>query len=772
MPKQVAPVEINSFVGGLVTDASPLTFPDNASLEEDNFILNTDGSRQRRLGMDFEQDGSEITTSVSTVTVSNPAHTSFKWDNAGGDPDKSLLAVQFGFELKFFDLDNIPLSSQVVHTHSFPVDTGETPYSYAVVDGILVVVNGEKSVNTFEYNGGTITQSSDILLMRDFFGVDVTIDGDNLRDSNNVTKRPTTKTDGHIYNLRNQTWAEPRKASNTETIIDPIRHFFNTASKYPSNADTVTQSLYSDAGDTDDRITERFFATDLQSNPIGSSHAPRGHYIIDALERGASRLSAIQETESQAPGSANMITVSSLPTDRTPKGATSITQYSGRIWYAGFSGEVEGGDDKSPRMSSYVLFSVQVEELSDIVRCYQRGDPTDKEDPDLIATDGGFVRIDEAYGIKHLLNLENTLFVFATNGVWRIEGDDQGGFKATGYSVIKVSDRGVRGAKSVVEVEGSVIYWGDDGIYLISKNQFGDWVSESMTENRLQRFYNAVDSLSKDFVQGYFDSFDKKVRWVYDNILTESDDVRELVLDKSLGAFYTNTIKTPSGSSFPKVVGIFETTPFQTVSSSENVTANGVTVTADSEIVTSSVTSTLSTIREIGYICITSLTPTIKYRFSYYSDNTFVDWRTVDGVGVDAEAFMVTGYLSGNDFQRQKQIINLTAYMRKTETGFVEDVNGDFAPVNESSCLISTRWDWTNSERANRWTTPREFYRHRRLYFPVDIDDTFDDGNSVVASRDKIRGKGRVLSIKFESSPGKNLHLYGWSLFMGIQSNV
>lgn len=51
MARQQAQAEINNFVGGLVTEASPLTFPENASLDEKNFVLNRDGSRRRRLGM-------------------------------------------------------------------------------------------------------------------------------------------------------------------------------------------------------------------------------------------------------------------------------------------------------------------------------------------------------------------------------------------------------------------------------------------------------------------------------------------------------------------------------------------------------------------------------------------------------------------------------------------------------------------------------------------------------------------------------------------------
>ena len=108
MAREAAPVEVNTFIGGLFTDATALTFPDNASLSEDNMVLNASGLRNRRLGMDYEDSASIITT--TQVTGSSPAHTSFRWDNAGNDPTESLLVVQFGNELKFFNLNNTIIS--------------------------------------------------------------------------------------------------------------------------------------------------------------------------------------------------------------------------------------------------------------------------------------------------------------------------------------------------------------------------------------------------------------------------------------------------------------------------------------------------------------------------------------------------------------------------------------------------------------------------------------------------------------------------------------
>jgi len=44
----------NTFVAGLITEAGPLTFPENSSKDELNCVLSRKGNRRRRLGVDYE----------------------------------------------------------------------------------------------------------------------------------------------------------------------------------------------------------------------------------------------------------------------------------------------------------------------------------------------------------------------------------------------------------------------------------------------------------------------------------------------------------------------------------------------------------------------------------------------------------------------------------------------------------------------------------------------------------------------------------------------
>lgn len=775
MARSTSAVEINKFVAGLVTDANPLTFPDNASIEEENFVLNIDGSRNRRLGLDFEEFTTAVTTSIASASTIEPAFSSFKWDNAGGDPDKSLLVIQIGSELKFFDLDSAPICGGFISTYDFTSADDTQNFSYAVVDGILVVATGVKTITTFEYSSsdGSISNSTFTLMVRDFWGVEDVISVD-LYDRLDV--RPGSTTNAHTYNLRNSTWALPRLPSNSETVSDPVNHFFaSSSSKYPSNSDSVNAALYADPNDTDNRLVERFFAGDLVKNPRGTIAAPTGYFIIDALERGTSRLA--KEAELRSTYSLSY-SVTDLPDDTTPGGPKCVTEFAGRIFYAGFSGEIIDGDARSPRMSSYVLFSRLVRSVNDINRCYQEGDPTSKDQPDLVATDGGYFRVNGAYGIEALVNVGTSLLILAKNGVWRVYGGSDYGFDATNYVVERVSDHGIISLDSVVVVDNAIMFWGEDGIYHVHiDGNSGGWVNENITFGRIQNLYEVIPIADKRKAKGAYDSFQRCVRWVYYNRFSDDTETKELILDINLKAFYLNAIKQFDGTALPRLLAPFNVNPYQITLDTTAVQVSGVQVQAAGVDVVYPIENVLGNdIKEIAYLVITQIDPVVKYVFAFYRNPDYRDWYSSDNIGVDAAAYMITGYMSdgpsGKDFIRQKSVPYLFVHCKRTENGFEEDINGDFVPINQSSCLVQPRWEWSDTSNSNRWGNQFEAYRYKKIYYPVLVTDDFDTGFATVVTKNKLRGRGKVLSLKFSTQPYKNLHLYGWSMIMSVAGNV
>ena len=56
MPQSLIQRTVNTFVKGLITEASELTFPENASVDELNCALERDGTRRRRQALTYEDN--------------------------------------------------------------------------------------------------------------------------------------------------------------------------------------------------------------------------------------------------------------------------------------------------------------------------------------------------------------------------------------------------------------------------------------------------------------------------------------------------------------------------------------------------------------------------------------------------------------------------------------------------------------------------------------------------------------------------------------------
>lgn len=97
--------------------------------------------------------------------------------------------------------------------------------------------------------------------------------------------------------------------------------------------------------------------------------------------------------------------------------------------------------------------------------------------------------------------------------------------------------------------------------------------------------------------------------------------------------------------------------------------------------------------------------------------------------------------------------------MKRTEENFVPS-GGNYIVDYPSSCIFTVKWDL--SVDNSRWSTPSQIYR--MINYPtVDINDlTFSYPYDTIVAKTKIRGKGRVLRMRFESEAGKDLNLIGW----------
>lgn len=232
MPRKNAIAEVNSFIGGLVTEANPLAFPENASIDEENFELNNNGIRKRRLGFTHEPNHTVVNTGEQGLGSGPYSTTSFLWKSRRNS-DKTILVVQMGHKLQFFDTSVSPLSSGLIYTYSGNVGRYATSQvSYAAIGNNLVVADGWSDPKLYTYNGTTVSYSTIEVKIRDLDGLQAGYGTSNdLLNSDDSSVRPTrTGTSlAHYYNLRNQGWGIPRPLNASwitdDEVYDPITAF-------------------------------------------------------------------------------------------------------------------------------------------------------------------------------------------------------------------------------------------------------------------------------------------------------------------------------------------------------------------------------------------------------------------------------------------------------------------------------------------------------------------------------------------------------------------
>lgn len=706
-----------TFVRGIITEAGPLTFPENAALDMENIVLNREGSLQRRLGMDFEED---FVLRTATV-LPDDAVACFLWENAANDVDNQFAVVQAGRHLFVFDSSEISASAALVGGVDLSAYiSGKTVLGTASGMGAFFLDEGLTSPMYLTYNptSGVITLTPYSIQIRDIFGVP---------DSLDVDEQPAVLSVEHDYNLHNQGWGSSQiTAYQADASVAP-------ASVYPSNA----QQWFVGKDSNED-----FQATLLKKQYFGTTPAPRGHYVIDAFNRKASRDAAY--------GAAT-------PAD-PEDGRPSVVAFGfERVWHAGVYSSVSSPTTTSPNMTGFVFYSRTLRSISDVSQYHTDADPTAEIDSELVDTDGGFVNIPNSGPIHKLLQKDNAMVVFAENGLWMIEGDE-GGFRATANQVKKLSDFGVLSGTSVVDVEDAVLYWNKGGIYRLAIDEStGRLASKSISEDTIQTLYNSIDKVAKTHAVGTFDPVNRRVMWMYNDeesytgVTFRNKYNKELVLDLVLGAFYKHSISSYLDPS-PYISGYLPTPDF--LRRQEGVRSRGDTVTK--------------------YMTVQFVDPSTNVAsvsFAYYRNAQFRDWKSLDGVGSSFRSYLITGYEIMGDSARPKQSPYLFTHFQFTETEADLDVNGDMAPVNPSGCICQAQWDWADHPDSGKWGAEFQAYRLLRPYILPATPGPITYGHKVISNKHRLPGSGKAVSLYFRSDEDKDFYLYGWQArYTGVSS--
>ena len=737
---QKAEAAYRSFVKGLITEANQLTFPDNASIDESNFVLNRDGSRSRRLGVDYESSYALTATGLTATDIKEGKQSFHVWESPDGDTTVSLGLVRIKDKIWFMNL--------LANAPSADLKNGGSPITIAglsnnkietsVINNKCVIVSKDLSAPvllSYDKSSGNVSQSTITLEIRDIYGVD---------DSLFLDTRPTTLSNEHKYNLRNQGW---NKNIVTSTGADAIDYTFTEIGQYPSNADNWTLGKISNTASAD---YEKYDPDVLVKNSFSNYQIAKGSFIIDAFERGADRMSKSDVT-------------SGLPTDREEGNISTITSYAQRLFYSGIESSVSNGDARSPNYSGYIFFSKVIRNDEDLGKCHQEADPTDPGINDLIDTDGGSIQIPDITKVVKIIASQASVLVFAENGVWEIYGDT-GGFIATSFQASKISTNGITNGDSVVNVNGNFIYWSKAGIYLLKPDQAsGRFAAESISLTSIQTLYLEIPEVAKNFCKGLYDEKENRIRYLYNDSTDYSATNypnsynKELVYDLTLKAWYKNSISSLASDS--PYIADYVPIPGYTVTSREESVVAGtapVIVTAGTSVVVDD-DIPVSRTEQFSFLTIVGT----SFTLSKYNGSDFLDWKTKDSVGVDFTSYLYTGYELFGDIMRQKQIPYVFFYFEKTEDGFTPS-GDDLVFKNQSSCKVQAQWGWSNSAANGKWGKEFQAYRILRNYTPSGAADAYDSGESMVVTKNKLRGSGKSISLYIKSETGKDMKLLGW----------
>lgn len=707
----------NQFTKGLITEVTGVNSPENSVSESVNIIYDRKGRAIKRKGLDYEFD--HQFNSVSGVNLR--AKTEFVWDTAQSG---SFVVVQNGRYISFFSNSSDQSLSKSLKPFTIDLvsykasgalneDIDNQTASFSSGKDYLFVAHPLCDPIFVKYNQGsdTISVTRITIKIRDFEGVD-----DGLQPG----ERPAGLSNLHLYNLFNQGWwAKDQVTNNPERYDNVLAYSIGTSpnNTYPSNSDIPWLWRKTDPDDGD----QVFRPSQRDATQVGNAMAPKGHYILDAFFMQRNGLTGDGPSAPTTSG----VPITTSGTSRP----SCIAFFMGRVFYSGV--DAEG-------YRSSVYFSQVIERDEQIGYCYQSNDPTSEHAFDLLANDGGVIKILDIGRIVDLKTFGKTLFVFAENGVWAISGTQTSPFSATDYTVSKVSSFGLFSPLSIVELGETPVWWNYEGIYALGKDQTGfESTVTKLSETTIQTFYDNIPIDSKFYAKGEFNDQANIVYWLYAS--EKKDDPFDydsaLVFDIQTNAFYPLKLSVSNH----KITGLVSIRGLESNIQAQPVTDTslGVVTTTIGESVFVEV-SVGASISEKLFKFVTVRRSDNLMTFSDMVSETYLDFPT-SGSPEEYEAYFITGYRIRGEL------------MKKFQTNYLVVMTESLGGATEE-CYVQGIWDYRTSNVTGRFTNPQQVYQ----YF----------SNTTYQRRKlRIRGNGYSLQFKFYGTPGKPFIIIGWAGF-------
>lgn len=483
MARNVGTTVENQVVQGLITEATGVNFPEKAVAECWNVRFEKTGEITRRLGYAYEDDITSIVGGGAQLGVCK----SFLWKAVGKDGSRTFLVIQSGGIISFYEPDingNFSSGAKSFTISLSTYKTSVTGVSIAEAEAGISSGNGKLYINhpyceslyvTYDSDDDDITVTQYRIKIRDMDGVD-----DDLEPG----ERPSVLTNLHKYNLYNQGWDQGTIPGPEGSFDTPLNIWHEVLGVWPSNNDVW---WYAKGVNHDGK--EGLFRRGIQLVSKSSGYAPKGHYVYHAFDMNRSTASGIDGIPSKSSDGYRPST---------------CAFYAGRIFYAGVP---------HPDYQGKVYYTQIVEGDNNIGKCYQQNDPTSEQLSDLLATDGGEIKVTGMGKVAFMMEAGNSLILFANNGVWTIGGSgaEGTGFTATDFSVRKVSNVGTEAMSSFVDVEGTPVFWNFDGIWTLTSDGI-----QSLSNDTIKTFIqNEIPGINRKYIQGAYNPLKQTIQWLW-----------------------------------------------------------------------------------------------------------------------------------------------------------------------------------------------------------------------------------------------------------------
>lgn len=712
MPRNAGVSVENNFTKGLITEVTGMNSPENSVSESLNIIYDRRGRASKRKGMTYELNYRFL----DLPTKTGKAKSEFIWETA---QTGSFVLAQYGARIYFFSNSTGNALSQsgksfVVNLETYRADgipasrVAEEVASYSSGKDYLFIAHPLCDPIYVKYDGTSdkISIFKITIKVRDFEGVD-----DKLAQG----IRPTSLSNLHMYNLMNQGWyAEDFVWGNGGAYPANVLAYSNSGS-WPSNSD-IPWLWRQFSTDTNREEFAGWYRTKVT---IGNSMAPRGHYILDAFNMKRSGLKG---------DGRDAYTTSGVPSTTSGQSRPScIAFFMGRIFYSGV--DAEG-------YRSSIYFSQVIERDEQIGYCHQSNDPTSEHAFDLLANDGGVIKILDIGKIVDIRTFGSTLFVFAENGVWSVSGTQTSPFSATDYSVSKVSSFGALSRLSIAELGETPIWWNNEGIYMLGKDKTGFESSvTNISESTIQTFYDKIPVESRRYAKGIFNDQTNLVYWLYSSkVISDPYDYDSiLVLDVQSQAFYPLKL----GVMNHRITGALAVRGIE-----RDETREGIYTTLGEEVLNNSgellqvVTDVRVRSSEKDFKFLTQRRDNNNMTFSSMVSETYADFSSFSAENY--EDYFITGYRIRGEL------------LKTFQTNYLVIMTENSDP--QGVCYVQGIWDYSTSNVTGRFTNPQLAHGN-------------DPATRYQRRKLRIRGSGYSLQFKFYGSQGKPFTIIGWSGF-------